>query len=255
MARIGIDLGTTNSAAATFITRDEPVVLSIGESGSRLVPSIVYPKKDGMLIGARAKARWPDVFFSVKRLMGRRYDDEVVGQVRERVSYEIVPATGADGTEDTACVKLGDVTMTPVQVSAEILRKIRADVEAKLKEKVTHAVVTVPAYFYDSQRAATREAGRLAGLRISQILDEPTAAALRYGVATGGDGVRRVLVYDLGGGTFDISLITVADGIPEVETTEGDIWCGGDDFDYLIMDHVLEQVDARHRGSSDDLRS
>jgi molecular chaperone DnaK (HSP70) len=254
MAPLGIDFGLSNSRVATFADRHEPVLLAIGEGGSRAVPSIVYAGKDGMLVGARAKARWPDVFCFVRPLMGRRYDDAVVRQLAERVPYEVVPVTPADGGEPIAVVRLGDVTMTPVEVSAAILRKLRRDVGCKLRDHVTHAVVTVPTYFDDAHRAATLEAARLAGLAVLQILDEPLAVALAYGVALD-RGVRHVLVYDFGAKAVDVSLLLVADGIPMVETTGGVMWCGGDDFDYLIMDHVLEQVDAGHHGATAALRA
>ena len=255
MGRIGIDLGTTNSVVTSFVRQSVDVIVS--REGHRFVPSMVAPRPGGALVGHRAKARYPDVFFSVKRLIGRRFSDSVVAQVAKNVPYEIVAAPSPDGRADEIRVKLGETLMSPVEVSAAILRKIKEDAEVWLREPVTHAVITVPAYFLDAQRAATREAGGMAGLRVSQILDEPVAAALAFGVAQGGEGVRRVLVYDLGGGTFDISLITIIEGAPLVETTEGDVFCGGDDFDFMIMDHVLEVVDgaARTRGAAEKLRA
>ena len=255
MRRIGIDLGTTNSVVTSFVRQSVDVIVS--REGHRFVPSMVAPRPGGALVGHRAKARYPDVFFSVKRLIGRRFSDSVVAQVAKNVPYEIVAAPSPDGRADEIRVKLGETLMSPVEVSAAILRKIKEDAEVWLREPVTHAVITVPAYFLDAQRAATREAGGMAGLRVSQILDEPVAAALAFGVAQGGEGVRRVLVYDLGGGTFDISLITIIEGAPLVETTEGDVFCGGDDFDFMIMDHVLEVVDgaARTRGAAEKLRA
>lgn len=253
MAQIGIDLGTTNSVAAVCVKGQPEVILS--REHERHFPSIVAPRKGGLLVGSPGMAR-PEAFSSVKRFIGRRIDDDVVVKAREKgnLGYEIVADPDDEGQLK---VKLGEVALTPIEVAAEILRKIKLDAEASLGEPVTHAVITVPAYFYDNQRVATRQAGAMAGLTVMQILHEPTAAALAFGRDQRSDddrGVRRILVYDLGGGTFDVSLITLADGIPMVDTVEGDPFCGGDDFDYAIMDYVLGQLDAKYPGKRDALR-
>jgi len=239
MAKVlGIDLGTTNSCMAVM-EAGEPKVIENAE-GSRITPSVVAinPKTGERYIGQMAKRQAvtnPDnTIFSVKRLMGRRYDDPEVEKDRKLLPYKIVKAPNGD-----AHVQMGGRTYSPPEISAMILQKMKQDAEAKLGEKITQAVITVPAYFNDSQRQATKDAGKIAGLEVLRIINEPTAASLAYGLDKSGD--RTIAVYDLGGGTFDISILQIGEGVFEVKATSGDTHLGGDDFDQRITDWLVSE--------------
>ena len=240
---IGIDLGTTNSVAAV-IEGGEPTVIPSAEGG-RLFPSIVAvnPKSGERLVGEVAKRQAvinpENTVFSVKRFMGRKFDDAQVTKARQYVPYDVKSAPNGD-----IRVVMNSREYSPPEVSAMILQKIKTDAEAYLGEKVTQAVITVPAYFNDSQRQATKDAGKIAGLEVLRIVNEPTASALAYGL--GGDKDEMIAVYDLGGGTFDISILEVGDGVFEVKSTNGDTFLGGDDFDRLIIDWAAEQFKMEH---------
>jgi molecular chaperone DnaK len=234
---IGIDLGTTNSVVA-YLEGGQPVVIP-NKEGSRLTPSVVaFTKQGEILVGQLAKRQAitnpKNTIFSIKRLMGRRYDDPEVEKARRVLPYEIVP-----GKHGEACVKVGDRIYTPPEISAMILRKLKEDAEEYLGEKIQEAVITVPAYFNDSQRQATKDAGKIAGLDVKRIINEPTAAALAYGLGKGKEEI--IAVYDLGGGTFDISILEIGDGVFEVKATAGDTFLGGDDFDRRLMDYIIEE--------------
>lgn len=237
MAKIlGIDLGTTNSAMA-IVEAGEPRVLE-NKEGNRTTPSIVAVSKSGeRLVGLIAKRQAVtnprNTIYSVKRLIGRSYDDSEIQKDKELLPYEIVKANGG------VKVKLGDKEYTPQEVSAMILQKLKADAEDKLGEKITEAVITVPAYFNDSQRQATKDAGKIAGLDVKRIINEPTAAALAYGFNKKKD--EKIAVYDLGGGTFDVSVLEVGDDTIEVKATNGDTHLGGDDFDQRIINWIVEE--------------
>jgi molecular chaperone DnaK len=238
MARvIGIDLGTTNSAVAVM-EGGKPKVIENAE-GARTTPSVVAFTKDGeRLIGQPAKRQAvtnPDnTVFAVKRLIGRRFDDPVTKKDMELVPYKIV--RGANGD---AWVNAGGKDYSPSQISAFILQKMKETAEAYLGETVTQAVITVPAYFNDAQRQATKDAGQIAGLEVLRIINEPTAAALAYGLEKQ-DG-KTIAVYDLGGGTFDISILEIGDGVFEVKSTNGDTFLGGEDFDAKIVDYLADE--------------
>jgi molecular chaperone DnaK len=248
MARvIGIDLGTTNSAVAVM-EGGKPKVIENAE-GARTTPSIVAFTKDGeRLIGQPAKRQAvtnPDnTVFAVKRLIGRRFDDPITKKDTELVPYHIVKGANGD-----AWVQAGGKDYSPSQISAFILQKMKETAEAYLGETVTQAVITVPAYFNDAQRQATKDAGQIAGLEVLRIINEPTAAALAYGMDKQ-DG-KTIAVYDLGGGTFDISILEIGDGVFEVKSTNGDTFLGGEDFDAKIVDFLadefkkLEGIDLR----------
>jgi molecular chaperone DnaK (HSP70) len=249
---VGIDLGTTNSVVAHGGRTGVEVLLN--RANDRCTRSVVALHKNGeMLIGSQAVDYAPlnpeSTIFSIKRLMGRFYDDRHVQEVRKRYQYRIVKAK--DG--DDARVMLGDKLCSPVDISALILGRLKEDARTRLNEPVTHAVITVPAYFSVNQRMATRDAGEQAGLRVKTILSEPTAAAMAYGVDHDPDAEETVLVYDLGGGTFDISILSIHGGMFDELGLEGDMWLGGDDFDYAIMRYLLEQVkrEFRHDPSDD----
>ena len=234
---IGIDLGTTNSAVAV-IEGGQPRVLENAE-GNRTTPSIVAISKAGeRLVGQLAKRQSvtnpKNTIFSVKRLIGRKFTDPEVGHDTKWLSYET--KTSASGGVE---VKMGDKHYSPEEVSAMILSKIKVDVEAKLGEKVEEAVITVPAYFDDSQRQATKNAGEIAGLKVRRILNEPTAAALAYGFNKQKN--EKIVVYDFGGGTFDVSVLEVADNTVEVKATGGDTHLGGDDFDKKINEYLVAE--------------
>lgn len=234
---IGIDLGTTNSVVA-YLEGGQPTIIP-NKEGSRLTPSVVaWTKKGEILVGQLAKRQAitnpQNTVFSIKRLMGRRFEDPEVQKARKVLPYEIVP-----GKHGEACVKIGEKIYTPPEISAMILRKLKEDAEEYLGEKITEAVITVPAYFNDSQRQATKDAGKIAGLEVKRIINEPTAAALAYGLGKGKEEV--VAVYDLGGGTFDISILEIGDGVFEVKATSGDTFLGGDDFDRRIMDYIIDE--------------
>jgi molecular chaperone DnaK len=250
MAKIvGIDLGTTNSVVA-IMEGSEPVVIPSAE-GSRLFPSVVAvnPKTHERMVGQVARRQGitnPDnTIFSVKRLMGRRFSDPEVVKARKVLPYKIVEHSNGD-----AWVMLDGKEYSPPEISAMILQKIKTDAEAYLGEPVTQAVITVPAYFNDSQRQATKDAGRIAGLEVLRIINEPTASALAYGLDKKVD--QKIAVYDLGGGTFDISILDVGEGVFQVLSTNGDTFLGGDDFDQRIMDWIADEF-KREQGI--DLRS
>jgi molecular chaperone DnaK len=232
---IGIDLGTTNSCVAV-LTGGEPEVLPNAEGG-RTTPSVVgFAKSGERLVGAVAKRQAvtnpENTVFSIKRFMGRKYAE--VDEEMKIVPYEVV--RGANGD---ARVHVGDKEYSPPEVSAMILQKLKADAEAFLGETVTEAVITVPAYFNDAQRQATRDAGKIAGLEVKRIINEPTAAALAYGLDKTTD--QTILVFDLGGGTFDVSVLEIADGVFEVKSTAGDNHLGGDNFDKAIVDWMVAE--------------
>ena len=232
---IGIDLGTTNSAVA-YMVAGKPEVIANAE-GNRTTPSVVAINKGGeRLVGQVAQRQRvtnaKNTIYGVKRLIGRKFSDVEVQKDLDIMPYEIV----AKG--DGVAVKLGDKDYSPEEVSAMILSKIKADAEAFLGEKVTEAVITVPAYFNDSQRQATKDAGKIAGLEVKRIINEPTAAALAYGLESKKD--EKIAVFDLGGGTFDVSILELGDGVFEVKSTNGDTHLGGEDFDNRIVNHFLD---------------
>ncbi len=236
---IGIDLGTTNSVVAVM-EGGEPTVIASAEGG-RTVPSVVAFTKTGeRLVGQLAKRQSVtnpgNTVYSIKRFMGRRWDDPEVKHSRELVPYTVEKDPKSDGIR----VALSDgKSYTPPEISAMILQKLKTDAEAYLGEKVTEAVITVPAYFDDTQRQATKDAGRIAGLDVKRIINEPTASALAYGLDKKND--EKIAVYDLGGGTFDISILELGDGVFEVKSTNGDTHLGGDDFDQRVIDWLLAE--------------
>jgi molecular chaperone DnaK len=234
---IGIDLGTTNSVVAVM-EAGEPTVLDNSE-GSRLTPSVVAITKAGeRLVGQVAKRQAvtnpENTIYSIKRLMGRKYDDPEVQRTMKSVPYKITRAANGD-----VRVTMGGREYSPPEVSAMILQKLKTDAEAKLGEKITQAVITVPAYFNDSQRQATKDAGKIAGLEVLRIINEPTAASLAYGLDKKKD--ETIAVYDLGGGTFDISILQLGEGVFEVKATNGDTHLGGDDFDQRVIDWLADE--------------
>ena len=238
---IGIDLGTTNSCVA--VLEGGKVKVIENSEGTRTTPSIVAYTDNEILVGAPAKRQSvtnpKNTLFAVKRLIGRRFDEDAVKKDIKNIPYDIVKATNGD-----AWVKANDNEMAPQQVSAEILRKMKKTAEDYLGHEVTEAVITVPAYFNDSQRQATKDAGRIAGLDVKRIINEPTAAALAFGVDKGDKHDRKIAVYDLGGGTFDISIIEISGGEDkqfEVLSTNGDTFLGGEDFDQRIIDHLISE--------------
>ncbi len=231
---IGIDLGTTNSAVAV-LEGGQPKVIPTAE-GRNTIPSIVEPVKN--LVGDVAKRQMilnpKNTIYSVKRLMGQRMSDKQVEETKKHVPYEIVA-----GKDKTAAVKVDGKVYTPQEISAKILQKAKADAESYLGETVEKAVITVPAYFDDSQRQATKQAGEIAGLTVERIINEPTAAALAYGLDKKSN--KTIAVYDLGGGTFDISILEIGDGVFEVKSTNGDTFLGGDDFDAKIITWIVDE--------------
>jgi len=234
---IGIDLGTTNSCVAVMIG-GEPVVIP-NQEGSRTTPSVVaFTEKGERLVGQIAKRQAitnpENTIFSIKRLIGRRYDSPEVKQAIKRLPYKIVEAPNGD-----AHVEVRGKRYSPAEISAMILQKMKQTAEDYLGEKVTEAVITVPAYFDDSQRQATKDAGKIAGLEVLRIINEPTAASLAYGLDKKKD--ERIAVYDLGGGTFDISILELGEGVFEVKSTNGDTYLGGDDIDLRIMDWMVDE--------------
>src|SRR6266496_2022909 len=245
MAKVlGIDLGTTNSCMAVMEGGD-PVVLENSE-GARTTPSIVAFTKSGeRLVGQAAKRQAitnpQNTIFSIKRFMGRKFDE--VHEEQKRVPYKIVKAANGDAhvqVEVNGQLK----TFSPPEISAMILSKMKADAEAKLGEKITQVVITVPAYFNDSQRNATKDAGKIAGLEVLRIINEPTAASLAYGLDKKKD--EEIAVYDLGGGTFDISVLEIGDGVFEVKATNGDTHLGGEDFDNRLVNYFLDEFKKEH---------
>lgn len=236
---VGIDLGTTNSAVAVM-EGGQVTVIPTAE-GDRLCPSVVaFTKKNERLVGVPAKRQAvvnaENTVFSIKRLMGRRADEREVEVTRQMVPYAVV-----DGPQGDARVRIpiADKTYTPQEISAMVLQKLRKDAEAYLGEPVTKVVITVPAYFNDSQRQATKDAGQIAGLEVQRIINEPTAAALAYGLDRNVD--ETILVFDLGGGTFDVSILEVGEGVIEVKSTNGDTHLGGDDWDERIVRWMLDE--------------
>ena len=232
---LGIDLGTTNSCMAVMDHGEYKIIPNA--EGNRTTPSIVAFTKNGeRLVGQTAKRQAvtnpKNTIFSIKRLMGRKFAE--CDRERELVPYEIVAAPNGD-----AHVKVGDKTYSPPEISAMILQKLKADAEAYLGETITEAVITVPAYFNDSQRQATKDAGKIAGLEVKRIINEPTAAALAYGLDKQND--ETVAVYDLGGGTFDISILEIGDGVFEVKATTGETHLGGDDFDRAVIEYLANE--------------
>jgi molecular chaperone DnaK len=240
---IGIDLGTTNSCVA-IMEGGQPKVIENSE-GSRTTPSVVAYQEDGeILVGAPAKRQAvtnpKNTLYAVKRLIGRKFEEKEVQKDINLMPYQIVKADNGD-----AWVQVRDKKLAAQQVSAEILRKMKKTAEDYLGEEVTEAVITVPAYFNDAQRQATKDAGRIAGLDVKRIINEPTAAALAFGLDKSGKGDRKIAVYDLGGGTFDISIIEIADVDGEMQfevlSTNGDTFLGGEDFDQRIIDYIIDE--------------
>ena len=232
---IGIDLGTTNSAFA-YMVAGKPEVITNSE-GDRTTPSVVaITKKNERLVGKvaqRQRVTNPEnTIYGIKRLIGRKFDDKEVQNDKKNAPYKIVKKGSG------VAVEFGGKEYTPEEVSAMILSKIKADAEAFLGEKVTEAIITVPAYFDDSQRQATKDAGKIAGLEVRRIINEPTAAALAYGLEKNED--QKIVVFDLGGGTFDVSVLELGDGVFEVKSTNGDTHLGGEDFDNKIVDYILD---------------
>ncbi len=237
---IGIDLGTTNSVVAVM-EGGEPTVIPSSEGG-RTVPSVVAFTKSGeRLVGQLAKRQAitnpVNTVYSIKRFMGRRWDDPEVQRSKGLVPYKVERDAKSDGVK--VVLADGSTAYTPPEISAMILQKLKADAEAYLGEKITEAVITVPAYFDDTQRQATKDAGRIAGLDVKRIINEPTASALAYGLDKKTD--EKIAVYDLGGGTFDISILELGDGVFEVKSTNGDTHLGGDDFDQRVIDWLLSE--------------
>jgi len=239
---IGIDLGTTNSVVAVM-EGGEPVVIPSAE-GERLVPSVVAFNKNGeRLVGRVARNQSvvnpENTVFSIKRFMGRKFNDPEVQKALSRVPYKVAKAPNGD-----VRVILGGKEYSPPEISAMILAKLKTDAEAYLGETVTQAVITVPAYFNDAQRNATKDAGKIAGLEVLRIINEPTASSLAYGLDKKKDEV--IAVYDLGGGTFDISILDVGDGVFQVRSTSGDTFLGGDDFDMRIIDYLADEYKSQN---------
>ena len=240
---IGIDLGTTNSCVA-IMEGGQPKVIENSE-GSRTTPSVIAYQEDGeILVGAPAKRQAvtnpKNTLYAVKRLIGRKFEEQEVQKDIHLMPYQIAKADNGD-----AWVQARDKKLAPPQVSAEVLRKMKKTAEDYLGEEVTEAVITVPAYFNDAQRQATKDAGRIAGLDVKRIINEPTAAALAFGLDKSGKGDRKIAVYDLGGGTFDISIIEIADVEGEMQfevlSTNGDTFLGGEDFDQRVIDYIIDE--------------
>ena len=238
---LGIDLGTTNSVMA-YMEAGKPKVIPSAQ-GSNLIPSVVAQTDDGqILVGYPAKNQAvlnpSNTIFAVKRLIGRRFNDPVVQKAKKTLPYEI-----REGKKGEVEVKMGDKWYKPEEISAKVLAKIKQDAEEYFGHPVTQAVITVPAYFDDSQRQATKNAGRIAGFEVKRILNEPTAAALAYGLDKQKEGI--IAVFDLGGGTFDITILDVGDGVFEVLSTNGDTFLGGEDWDQRILEHIVEWYKAK----------
>src|SRR5687768_3470701 len=237
---IGIDLGTTNSVVAVMEGKEAKVIPNA--EGNRLTPSVVaFTDKGDVLVGEPARRQAVTnpkrTVYSIKRFMGRRHNE--VASEEKMVPYEVV-----GGPEDYVKVKVGDKEYTPSEISALILRKLKEAAEAYLGHKVNKAVITVPAYFNDAQRQATKDAGQIAGLEVARIINEPTAAALAYGLDKKKD--EKIVVFDLGGGTFDVSILQVAEGVFRVISTNGDTHLGGDDFDEALIHHVADEFKREH---------
>jgi len=234
---LGIDLGTTNSCMA-IIEGGKPKVIPNAE-GANTTPSVVaFTDKGEILVGQAAKRQAvtnpKKTIFSAKRLIGRRYSSKEAQEAKAKLPYEIV-----EGPNDDCRIKINGKEYTPQEISAQVLMKLKRDAESYLGEKITEAVITVPAYFDDSQRKATKDAGTIAGLNVLRIINEPTASSLAFGLDTAKEG--KVAVYDLGGGTFDISILEIADGVFEVKSTNGDTYLGGDDFDRVLLDYLADE--------------
>ena len=234
---IGIDLGTTNSCVAVMDGSEPRVIENV--EGARTTPSMVAVTGDNeRLVGQAAKRQAvtnpTNTLFGIKRLIGRPYSDPVIQKEKDVLPFALIKADNGD-----AWVKAGDENYAPSQISAFILQKMKETAEAFLGETVTDAVITVPAYFNDSQRQATKDAGRIAGLEVLRIVNEPTAAALAYGLDKKESGI--IAVYDLGGGTFDVSVLEIGDGVFEVKSTYGDTHLGGEDFDNRIIEYLAEE--------------
>lgn len=232
---VGIDLGTTNSVVAVM-EGGQPKVIAAADTGRNITPSVVEPTKN--LVGDVAKRQMilnaKNTVYSAKRLIGRRVDDPEAKRTQGMVPFEIV-----SGKNKSAAIKVEDKVYTPQEIGARVLMKLKKDAEAYLGETVDSAVITVPAYFDDSQRTATKQAGEIAGLKVERIINEPTAAALAYGLDK--NKAEKIAVYDLGGGTFDISILELGDGVFEVKATNGDTHLGGDDFDEKIVDYIVSE--------------
>ena len=237
---LGIDLGTTNSVAAV-IEAGEPEIVENAE-GARITPSVVAvnTKSGERYVGQIAKRQAvtnpENTLFSVKRLMGRKFDDPEIQEAMQKLPYKIIK--GSDGNAE---VEMGGQGYGPPQISSFILQKIKQDAEAKLGETITQAVITVPAYFNDAQRQATKDAGTIAGLEVLRIINEPTASSLAYGMDKG-KADATIAVFDLGGGTFDITILQLGDGVFEVKSTSGDTYLGGDDFDQQVLEWLVMPV-------------
>ena len=239
---IGIDLGTTNSCVAILENGVAKVIEN--SEGARTTPSIVAYAKDEILVGATAKRQAvtnpKNTIYASKRLIGRKFDEQAVQKDIDLMPYTIIKADNGD-----AWVEANGEKLAPPQISAEVLRKMKKTAEDYLGTTVTQAVITVPAYFNDSQRQATKDAGKIAGLEVLRIINEPTAAALSYGVDKTDKKDRKIAVYDLGGGTFDVSIIEIAnvDGDKQIEvlSTNGDTFLGGEDFDQVLMDYLVDE--------------
>ena len=232
---IGIDLGTTNSCVAIMEGTDSKVVEN--SEGSRTTPSIVAYTDKEELVGQAAKRQAvtnaKNTVFAIKRLIGRRFNDSYLTKNKSSLPYQII-----DGGNGDAWVEIRGKKYSPEQISAVILKKMKSSAEDYLGQEVTKAVITVPAYFNDAQRQATKDAGKIAGLEVLRIINEPTAAALAYGLDK--KEAKTIAVYDLGGGTFDITIIEIDDGLFEVKSTNGDTFLGGEDFDLVIVNHLAE---------------
>lgn len=234
---LGIDLGTTNSCMA-IIEGGKPKVIPNAE-GANTTPSVVaFTDKGEILVGQAAKRQAvtnpKKTIFSAKRLIGRRYSSKEAQEAKAKLPYEVV-----EGPNDDCRIRINGKDYTPQEISAQVLMKLKRDAESYLGEKITEAVITVPAYFDDSQRKATKDAGTIAGLNVLRIINEPTASSLAFGLDTAKEG--KVAVYDLGGGTFDISILEIADGVFEVKSTNGDTYLGGDDFDRVLLDYLADE--------------
>ena len=233
---IGIDLGTTNSCVALMEGKSSKVIENT--EGARTTPSVVAYSDSEILVGAPAKrqavSNSKNTIFAAKRLIGRTFDGDSVQKDIKTLPYEIVKADNGD-----AWIKANDKKFSPSEISANVLRKMKETAEKYLGQEVTKAVITVPAYFNDSQRKATKDAGKIAGLEVERIINEPTAAALAYGLDKKKSGT--VAVYDLGGGTFDISILELGDGVFEVKSTNGDTSLGGEDFDSAITNYIIKE--------------
>ncbi|HSX34587.1 MAG TPA: molecular chaperone DnaK [Candidatus Saccharimonadales bacterium] len=240
---IGIDLGTTNSAMAVMQSGKPDII--VNSEGNRTTPSVVAVNKNGeRLVGQVARRQQVtnsrNTIYEVKRLIGRRWEDKEVQRDLKLMGYEIVKS--GQGVK----VKMADKEYSPEEISAMVLGKLKADAEGFLGEPVTEAVITVPAYFDDSQRQATKDAGKIAGLEVKRIINEPTAAALAYGLDKGAGKDEKIAVYDLGGGTFDVSILELGDGVFEVKSTNGDTHLGGADFDRVLVNHFVDEFKKEH---------